>query len=68
MPTPGLTDGRVSGKKHYGSAARTASLPDLRRWPGDGFSGNPVLTPGLTAGRVNGEKNTLSAMLRGQPR
>ena len=40
-PTPGLTAGRVNGeKKHSGSdAARTASLPDLRRWPGDGFFG-----------------------------
>ena len=28
------------GKKHSGSyAARTASLPDLWRWPGDGFFG-----------------------------
>ena len=34
MPTPGLTDGRVSGKKHYGS-----DCEDLRRWPGDGFFG-----------------------------
>ena len=40
-PTPGLTAGRVNGeKKHSGSdAARTASLPDLRRWPGDAFFG-----------------------------
>ena len=65
MPTPGLTAGRVNGgKKHSGSyAARTASLPDLRRWPGDESCAhariewsNPVPTPELTAERVNGEK------------
>ena len=41
VPTPGLTAGRVNGeKKHYVSdAARTASLTDLRRWPGDEFFG-----------------------------
>ena len=55
MPTPGLTVGRVNGEKTL-SGTRKDSLTDLRRWPGDGFSGNPVLTPGLTAGRVNGEK------------
>ena len=41
MLTTGLTAGRVSGeKKHYVSGlARSRPLMDLRRWPGDGFSG-----------------------------
>ena len=37
----GLTAGRVSGEKKHSlsDTARTASLTDLRRWPGDGFFG-----------------------------
>ena len=41
VATAGLTAGRVSGEKKHSvsDTARTASLTDLRRWPGDGFFG-----------------------------
>ena len=53
VPTPGLTDGRVSGKKHSVSdAARTASLTDLRRWPGDGILGKKQSRNSDFGGRI----------------
>ena len=41
VATAGLTAGRVSGEKKHSvsDTARTASLTDLWRWPGDGFFG-----------------------------
>ena len=70
MPTPGLTDGRVSGKKHSVSdAARTASLTDLRRWPGDGFLGKKQSRNSDFGGRIptsGGAGSVLEASMPGR--